>query len=314
MTDDEKVEQEILANLNKIGKNAMDHLEKINCGDGEDLSKKGMGISKTSAKLKMALDGFTKMTDDLIPKQVPDQDQLGNVLENEMEAAAQAIADAARQIQELMEKSRRENTGIKLDVNESILGASSGLMKCIQVLIEKATDSQKEVVAKGKGSASASEFYKKNSRWTEGLISAAQAVGWGAGVLVETADGFVSGTKKVEELIVASREIAASTAQLVAAARVKADRFSKTQEHLETAAGAVTDATKALVRVAKEGADLVEPKKEANLENLSHIQAKRQEMEMSTKVLELETKLARERQRLLAFRKQHYHEEDTPTS
>eukprot|EP01135_Chromosphaera_perkinsii_P002183 Nk52_evm18s218 gene=Nk52_evmTU18s218 len=311
LTDEEKVEQDIISALNKIGKGALDHLEKVKCSPGDDMAKKGMSISKSSAKLKMALDGFSKLTDDLIPKQVPDQDQLGNVLENEMEAAAQAIADAAKQIQELMEKSRRENTGVKLDVNESILGASSGLMKCIQVLIEKATDSQKEVVAKGKGSASATEFYKKNSRWTEGLISAAQAVGWGAGVLVETADGFVSGTKKVEELIVASREIAASTAQLVAAARVKADRFSKTQEHLETAAGAVTDATKALVRVAKEGAELVEPKDDVKLDNLSHIQAKRKEMEMSTKVLELETKLAKERQKLLSFRKANYHEQDT---
>jgi hypothetical protein len=30
------------------------------------------------------------------------------------------------------------------------------------------------------GAASADEFYAKNSRWTEGLISASKAVGWGA--------------------------------------------------------------------------------------------------------------------------------------
>lgn len=34
------------------------------------------------------------------------------------------------------------------------------------------------------GTASPKEFYAKNSRWTEGLISAAKAVGWGATVLV----------------------------------------------------------------------------------------------------------------------------------
>ena len=34
------------------------------------------------------------------------------------------------------------------------------------------------------GSASAKEFYKRHNRWTEGLISAAKAVGWGAKVLV----------------------------------------------------------------------------------------------------------------------------------
>ena len=34
------------------------------------------------------------------------------------------------------------------------------------------------------GSATAKEFYKKNHRWTEGLVSAAKAVGWGASTLV----------------------------------------------------------------------------------------------------------------------------------
>lgn len=35
-----------------------------------------------------------------------------------------------------------------------------------------------------KGAASIKEFYARNSRWTEGLISAAKAVGWGATELV----------------------------------------------------------------------------------------------------------------------------------
>ena len=34
------------------------------------------------------------------------------------------------------------------------------------------------------GTSSIKEFYKKHHRWTEGLISAAKAVGWGANVLV----------------------------------------------------------------------------------------------------------------------------------
>ena len=34
------------------------------------------------------------------------------------------------------------------------------------------------------GVTDANEFYKKNSRWSEGLISAAKQVGWGASILV----------------------------------------------------------------------------------------------------------------------------------
>jgi len=72
------------------------------------------------------------------------------------------------------------------------------------------------------GMTDTNEFYKKNSRWSEGLISAAKQVGWGASILVDAADKVVQGSGKFEELVVSSHDIAASTAQLVAASRVKA--------------------------------------------------------------------------------------------
>ena len=50
----------------------------------------------------------------------------------------------------------------------------------------------------------ATDFYKRHSRWTEGLLSAAKAVGWGASTLVNTADDVVSGTGKFEQLEVSA--------------------------------------------------------------------------------------------------------------
>lgn len=44
---------------------------------------------------------------------------------------------------------------------------------------------------------------------------------------------------------------------------------------------------------------------------LSHHQAKRMEMECQVRVLELESALEKERMKLLAVRKQHYHLSDT---
>lgn len=67
-------------------------------------------------------------------------------------------------------------------------------------------------------------------------------------MLIETADGVINGVKSLEQLIVASNGVAAATAQLVQASRVKANLHSKTQERLEIAAKAVTEACKALVR------------------------------------------------------------------
>lgn len=91
-------------------------------------------------------------------------------------------------------------------------------------------------------------FYKKNNRWTEGLISAAKAVANSTNLLIETADGVIGGRNSPEQLIVASNDVAASTAQLVAASRVKASFMSKTQERLEDASKAVTGACRSLVK------------------------------------------------------------------
>lgn len=67
-------------------------------------------------------------------------------------------------------------------------------------------------------------------------------------MLIETADGVISGRNSPEQLIVASNDVAASTAQLVAASRVKASFMSKTQERLEDASKAVTSACRSLVK------------------------------------------------------------------
>ena len=77
------------------------------------------------------------------------------------------------------------------------------LFQSIRILIERSKELQKEIVSEGRvrvwfldangdvfdtlpyqGRSSEKDFYKRNHRWTEGLISAAKAVGWGASVLV----------------------------------------------------------------------------------------------------------------------------------
>ncbi len=122
------------------------------------------------------------------------------------------------------------------------------MTNAIAQLIKAATASQQEIVKEGRGSSTRTAFYKKNNRWTEGLISAAKAVATSTNTLIETADGVISGRNSFEQLIVASNDVAGSTAQLVAASRVKATFMSKSQDRLETASKAVTNACKSLVR------------------------------------------------------------------
>lgn len=72
------------------------------------------------------------------------------------------------------------------------------------------------------------------------------------------ADKVVSGNGKFEELVVASQSIAASTAQLVVASRVKADRNSKNLAELLKASREVTAATGGVVATSKSCSHLVE--------------------------------------------------------
>uniref|UniRef100_A0A8C9Q7J1 Huntingtin interacting protein 1 n=1 Tax=Spermophilus dauricus TaxID=99837 RepID=A0A8C9Q7J1_SPEDA len=203
-------------------------------------------------------------------------------------------------------KSRAGDTGVKLEVNERILGSCTSLMQTIQVLIVASKDLQREIVESGRGTASPKEFYAKNSRWTEGLISASKAVGWGATIMVDAADLVVQGKGKFEELMVCSHEIAASTAQLVAASKVKADKDSPNLAQLQQASRGVNQATAGVVASTISGKSQIEETDNMDFSSMTLTQIKRQEMDSQVRVLELENDLQKERQRLGELRKKHY--------
>ncbi|KAK1800839.1 hypothetical protein P4O66_006013 [Electrophorus voltai] len=179
-------------------------------------------------------------------------------------------------------------------------------MDAIHMLITAATDLQKDVVESGRGAGSAKDFYAKNSCWTEGLISASKAVGWGASRMVESADKVVTDQGKYEELIVCSHEIAASTAQLVAASKVKADRGNKKLHTLQQASRHVNDMAAVVVTSTKTGQMQIEYKDPLDFSGISLIKLKTEEMDSQVRVLELESQLCQERQRLGELRKRHY--------
>lgn len=103
-------------------------------------------------------------------------DKLADMIDAELSAMDKAIEEAAKCIQDMLSKSRVDDSGIKLEVNGKILDSCTTLMQAIRVLVQKARLLQGEIVSQGKGTASAKEFYKRNHRWTDGFISAAKAV------------------------------------------------------------------------------------------------------------------------------------------
>ncbi|KAL4630894.1 huntingtin-interacting protein 1-like isoform X1 [Arapaima gigas] len=260
-----------------------------------------------SDSLKAALSRVRSAAEELRPRGLElEQSELGDLVEQEMAATSAAVESAAARIEEMLNKSRAVDTGIKMEVNERILASCTELMEAIKVLVLSSKDLQRDIVESGRGAASMKEFYAKNSRWTEGLISASKAVGWGATVMVDAADLVVQGQGKFEELMVCSHEIAASTAQLVAASKVKADKDSPNLARLQQASRGVTQATANVVASTKSGKSQIEEKDTMDFSSMTLTQIKRQEMDSQVRVLELEMRLQKERERLGELRKKHY--------
>ncbi|NWX97140.1 HIP1R protein, partial [Nothoprocta ornata] len=256
------------------------------------------------------------------------QEELGDMVEKEMASTSAAIEDAVRRIEEMMSQARNKSSGVQLEVNER---THVLLIQAIRLLVMTSTNLQKEIVESGRGAATPQEFYAKNSRWTEGLISAAKAVGWGATQLVDAADRVVLRTGKYEELIVCSHEIAASTAQLVAAS--KADKSSRNLGKLQECSRGVNEMAANVVASTRSGQEQIEEKGEEgdvvceggsgavargraaqrlvpadtmDFSGMSLIKLKKEEMEAQVKVLELEKQLEGERRRLGELRRRHY--------
>ncbi|XP_063567600.1 huntingtin-interacting protein 1-related protein isoform X2 [Pongo abelii] len=257
--------------------------------------------------VRTPLQGILQLGQELKPKSLDvRQEELGAMVDKEMAATSAAIEDAVRRIEDMMNQARHASSGVKLEVNERILNSCTDLMKAIRLLVTTSTSLQKEIVESGRGAATQQEFYAKNSRWTEGLISASKAVGWGATQLVEAADKVVLHTGKYEELIVCSHEIAASTAQLVAASKVKANKHSPHLSRLQECSRTVNERAASVVASTKSGQEQIEDRDTMDFSGLSLIKLKKQEMETQVRVLELEKTLEAERMRLGELRKQHY--------
>jgi len=280
--------------------------------DGMDPMQKTDVVINSNNEVLMNLQKLSKLVDAFAPnsgKLSNNKGDLGDLVDNELNKAADAINAAAERLAKLKSKPKDGYSTYELRIHDSILDAAIAVTNAIARLIKAATVTQQEIVQAGRGTSSKSTFYKKNNRWTEGLISAAKAVASSTNTLIETADGVISGRNTPEQLIVASNDVAASTAQLVAASRVKAGFMSKSQESLEQASKAVGAACRALVRqVQSMIKDRDQDDDRVDYAKLGAHEFKVREMEQQVEILQLENNLAAARQRLGEMRKVSYQE------
>ncbi|XP_041979253.1 huntingtin-interacting protein 1-related protein isoform X2 [Aricia agestis] len=223
-------------------------------------------------------------------------------VDDELALMDQAIEDAAKQIEEMLAASRKDDSGVKLEVNEKILDACTTLMAAVKVLVQDARKLQNEIG----DPKTRQKMYRKNPQWSEGLISAAKAVVFAAKLLVTSADEAAGASGRVEGVSAAAHEVAGSTAQLVAASRARAPPAAPALARLTAASRQVAAAAGAVVAAVRAASALVNDTEALDTSALSLTATRRLEMESKVRALELESALDAERAKLAALRRRHY--------
>ncbi|KAH3658656.1 hypothetical protein OGATHE_006814, partial [Ogataea polymorpha] len=239
-------------------------------------------------------------------------DELGYFLDKELANTQAAVEKAADLLESMSTRHKLEvQEGGSLEVNEAIISCASAIINAVKLLLEACIEAQEEIVSRGKGSLSRALFYKKNNRWTEGLISASKQVAYATGILIRMADGVLAGTNSSEELIVASNEVASATAQLVSSSRVKSDLMSQSHLNLEEASRKVTSSCKMLVTKVRSLLLTDESNKTVDYSQLTAHENRTAELEQQVEILKLESALSQARKRLGEIRKFSYRDEES---
>lgn len=210
----------------------------------------------------------------------------------------------------IVKSSQSLRVNVDVDVPKPILSMALAIIDAVVSLVRAAIECQNEI-----GTTSGNDlvqFYKKNHRWTEGLISAAKAVATATNTLITIAGKLMNsdGTCSLEEFIVASRDVAASTIQLVASSRVKTSLHSKSQATLESCSKEVNGACKTLGNYVTEQTNTSAENEQQPIDFKSEYAVKTAEMEQQVSILKLEQSLSVARKRLGEIRKHAYYLHD----
>ncbi|XP_071063244.1 talin-2a isoform X1 [Pseudochaenichthys georgianus] len=175
------------------------------------------------------------------------------IAETELLGAAASIEAAAKKLEQLKPRAKPKQADESLNFEEQILEAAKSIAAATSALVKSASAAQRELVAQGKvGLIPANAV--DDGQWSQGLISAARMVAAATSNLCEAANASVQGHASEEKLICSAKQVAASTAQLLVACKVKADQDSEAMRRLQIAGNAVKKASDNLVRAAQKAA------------------------------------------------------------
>jgi talin len=313
LTQDPNVRTGLLGAANKIGQALSDLFEaaKLDRNDDNVIVR----LEQCSAAVTGALAEFMTFVNKLpgaANMAVAElSGNMGSLADQEMEKTARLILDAVKQLDaargQVQNRRAPQNASqrdleklIKQgEVAQEVLGAAKEIAEATGLLVNAAFSCQRERKSSPQGAR-----YRADPTWNNGLISAAKAVSAAVTIMVKVSNAVLAGKMEEEALIVAAREIAASTARLVTASKVRGGAATQAQGQLSTAAKTVTATTSKFLAAAKKAGE----QEEANAveEGLSEHGGKIKEFEEQMRILRLEKELMNARKNLGNVRKNQY--------
>ncbi|NWT61049.1 TLN1 protein, partial [Erythrocercus mccallii] len=215
------------------------------CADGylELLEHVLVILQKPTHELKQQLAGYSKRVASSVTELIQaaeamkgtewvDPEDPTVIAENELLGAAAAIEAAAKKLEQLKPRAKPKQADESLNFEEQILEAAKSIAAATSALVKAASAAQRELVAQGKVGAIPANAVD-DGQWSQGLISAARMVAAATNNLCEAANAAVQGHASEEKLISSAKQVAASTAQLLVACKVKADHDSEAMKRLQ---------------------------------------------------------------------------------
>ncbi|KAB0393136.1 hypothetical protein E2I00_013983 [Balaenoptera physalus] len=262
-------------------------------------------LQKPSPELKQQLTGHSKRVAGSVTELIQAAEAMKVIAENELLGAAAAIEAAAKKLEQLKPRAKPKEADESLNFEEQILEAAKSIAAATSALVKAASAAQRELVAQGKVGAIPANALD-DGQWSQGLISAARMVAAATNNLCEAANAAVQGHASQEKLISSAKQVAASTAQLLVACKVKADQDSEAMKRLQAAGNAVKRASDNLVKAAQKAAAFEEQENETVVVKEKMVGGIAQIIAAQEEMLRKERELEEARKKLAQIRQQQY--------
>ena len=171
-------------------------------------------------------------------------------------------------------------------------------------LLKASISTQREIIARGRKLPPAEAMYFSDGTWSEGIVSAAKDVGAYTKEVCQMAQAPKDEDSNLLRIVATTKQISASTVQILTASSVHTDSFSKSQLILNSTAKQLMSANDALIKLCEDHLT------DERIEGFQHSKSKTahhaEEIDAQLSILQIEKQLEKARLKLAAVRKFRY--------